>query len=227
MKLENQEWQVYLDSRRKGEFDLARAGWIPDYSDPNTYLELYTSDDLSSDRDPKRLDAKINYNQQNHSRYNNPHYNRLVIEYSARTLDYLSDAAKREAMLTDIPSWPDFAEVIGSKKRSNGQSSWEELQEELPHYDSAPSDDDRIEIAQRIRMLLMEMAEQMLMWDLPVIPIYHYTTSEIWPPELEGIGINEREVHPAKFLRWKGDVRPSGTRYDAFPRFSSKRLVTE
>lgn len=227
VKLENQEWQVYLDSRRKGEFDLARAGWIPDYSDPNTYLELYTSDDLSSDKDPKRLKEKINYNQQNHSRYSNPHYNRLVIEYGARTLDYLSDATKRSALLADVPSWPDFSEVIGSKIRSNGKTSWQEFQEELPHYDSAENEDAKIEVAQRLRMLLLEMAEQMLMWDLPVIPIYHYTTSEIWPPELEGIGINEREVHPAKFLRWKGDVRPSGTRYDAFPRFSSKRLAVE
>jgi ABC-type oligopeptide transport system substrate-binding subunit len=222
VRLENQEWQVYLDSRRKGNFDLARAGWIPDYSDPNTYLELYTCDDLTSDRDPSRLQSKINFNQQNHSHYNNPHYNRLVLEYAGRTLDYLSDPVRRRAMLADIASWPDFAPVIGERIRSNGQTSWGELQEELPRYDAAVGDEAKLEIAQRLRLLLLEIAEQMLMWDLPVIPIYHYTTSEIWPPELEGIAVNEREVHPAKFLRWKQDVRPTGTRYDSFPRFSTR-----
>jgi oligopeptide transport system substrate-binding protein len=222
-KLENQEWQVYLDSRRTGKFDLARAGWIPDYSDPNTYLELFTSDDFTSDRDPARQQSPIVYNQQNHPHYNNPHYNRLVLDYAARVLEYLAEPDKRQKMFDDISSWPDFKEAIGDRIRTTGQSSWSELQSILPRYDASVSPEARLEVAQQIRMLLLEMAEQMLMWDLPVIPIYHYTSSEIWPPELEGISNNEREMHPAKFLRWKGDVRPNGTRYDAFPRFSSRR----
>jgi oligopeptide transport system substrate-binding protein len=223
-KLENQEWQVYLDSRRTGKFDLARAGWIPDYSDPNTYLELYTSDDLTSDKDPSRLSKPIVFNQQNHSHYNNTHYNRLVIEYAARVLDYLSDMNKRDAMLQDISSWPDFKEAIADRVRTNQKTSWNELHEAIPLYDQASGTEAKLEAAQRIRLFLLEIAEQMLMWDLPVIPIYHYTTSEVWPPELDGIGLNEREMHPAKFLRWKEGRRPAGTRYDAFPRFHSQTI---
>ena len=41
--LENQEWKVYLQSRRNGDFAIARAGWIGDYNDPNTFLDLLTS----------------------------------------------------------------------------------------------------------------------------------------------------------------------------------------
>lgn len=41
LTLENQEWGTYLASRRAGEFDVARAGWIGDYQDPNTFLDMF------------------------------------------------------------------------------------------------------------------------------------------------------------------------------------------
>lgn len=41
--LENQEWKVFLQSKLRGEFELARQGWIGDYVDPNTFMDLYTS----------------------------------------------------------------------------------------------------------------------------------------------------------------------------------------
>ena len=44
IRLHNQEWKVYLDSRQKGEFDIARAAWIGDYLDPYTFLGLGISD---------------------------------------------------------------------------------------------------------------------------------------------------------------------------------------
>jgi len=39
----NQEWQAYQASVLAGEYDLARAGWIGDYLDPNTFLDLWVS----------------------------------------------------------------------------------------------------------------------------------------------------------------------------------------
>jgi oligopeptide transport system substrate-binding protein len=39
--LVNQEWKTYLSTRRQGEFDVARAGWIGDYQDPNTFLDMF------------------------------------------------------------------------------------------------------------------------------------------------------------------------------------------
>ncbi|HVZ31244.1 MAG TPA: peptide ABC transporter substrate-binding protein, partial [Polyangiaceae bacterium] len=40
----NQEWQAYLASSRSGNYDIARATWIGDYLDPNTFLDLWVTD---------------------------------------------------------------------------------------------------------------------------------------------------------------------------------------
>ncbi len=40
----NQEWKVYLDSRRTGDYTIARASWIGDYVDPDTFLGMYIKD---------------------------------------------------------------------------------------------------------------------------------------------------------------------------------------
>ena len=42
-KLNNQEWKVYLDTR-KHDYMVARAGWIGDYMDPSDFMEQYMSD---------------------------------------------------------------------------------------------------------------------------------------------------------------------------------------
>ena len=39
--LENQEWQTYLANRNQGNFVVARAGWVGDYTDPNTFLDMF------------------------------------------------------------------------------------------------------------------------------------------------------------------------------------------
>jgi oligopeptide transport system substrate-binding protein len=39
----NQEWQAYQASMLAGDYDLARAGWIGDYLDPNSFLDLWVS----------------------------------------------------------------------------------------------------------------------------------------------------------------------------------------
>lgn len=41
--LENAEFQVVLDRRKAGDFDVCRAGWIGDYADPMTFVELFSS----------------------------------------------------------------------------------------------------------------------------------------------------------------------------------------
>ncbi|MDY0288476.1 MAG: peptide ABC transporter substrate-binding protein [Sphaerochaeta sp.] len=39
--LENQEWQTYLSNRNQGNFTVSRAGWVGDYTDPNTFLDMF------------------------------------------------------------------------------------------------------------------------------------------------------------------------------------------
>ncbi|MDN5351438.1 MAG: oligopeptide transport system substrate-binding protein [Clostridiales bacterium] len=43
VELQNQEWAVFQDTRHQGNFEVARAGWIGDYEDPMTFLDLWTS----------------------------------------------------------------------------------------------------------------------------------------------------------------------------------------
>lgn len=43
VKLVNQEWKTYIDSRNTGDFDVVRASWIGDYNEPSTFLSLLTS----------------------------------------------------------------------------------------------------------------------------------------------------------------------------------------
>ncbi|MGQ4003929.1 peptide ABC transporter substrate-binding protein [Francisellaceae bacterium CB52] len=38
----NEDWKVYLDSLKNGNFDVARMAWIADFNQPNTYTEMYT-----------------------------------------------------------------------------------------------------------------------------------------------------------------------------------------
>lgn len=42
-EIENQEWKVFLKSLETRDFQLARYGWIGDYPDPFTFLELFGS----------------------------------------------------------------------------------------------------------------------------------------------------------------------------------------
>lgn len=44
IKLLNQDWKVYLDTETSGNYEISRAGWIGDYVDPNTFLDLWLKD---------------------------------------------------------------------------------------------------------------------------------------------------------------------------------------
>jgi len=41
--LKNEEWGVYLDDRTNLNYTVARAGWIGDYMDPNTFLDMFVT----------------------------------------------------------------------------------------------------------------------------------------------------------------------------------------
>ena len=57
----NQEWATYLATRREGQFEIARAGWIGDYQDPNTFLDMF-----------------VEGSAMNGGRYTNPKYDELI-----------------------------------------------------------------------------------------------------------------------------------------------------
>jgi oligopeptide transport system substrate-binding protein len=43
VELVNQEWKVYLKSQQDLDYDVSRSGWIGDYHDPMTFLDIFTS----------------------------------------------------------------------------------------------------------------------------------------------------------------------------------------
>ncbi len=43
VELANEEWAVFQDRRHNGDFEIARGGWIGDYADPMTMLDLWSS----------------------------------------------------------------------------------------------------------------------------------------------------------------------------------------
>ena len=40
VSLINKEWKTYLDTRRNGNYQVARAGWCGDYNEPSTFLNI-------------------------------------------------------------------------------------------------------------------------------------------------------------------------------------------
>lgn len=61
VKLQNQEWKTYIDSRNTGNFDVIRASWVGDYNEPSTFLSLLTSTHSG-----------------NISRFNDPAYDKIL-----------------------------------------------------------------------------------------------------------------------------------------------------
>ncbi len=43
VELRNEEWKVFQDTRTQGDFVIARHGWIGDYVDPMTFLDMWLS----------------------------------------------------------------------------------------------------------------------------------------------------------------------------------------
>ena len=75
VKLENQEWKTYIDSRRNKRYDVARAGWSADYNQATTFGNYFLS--TSSN---------------NTAFYKNPAYDEAIAKSYLAT-----DAAGREA----------------------------------------------------------------------------------------------------------------------------------
>ncbi|KRQ86152.1 Oligopeptide-binding protein OppA precursor [Caloramator mitchellensis] len=109
VELANQEWKVFQKTRNDKNYIFARHGWIADYVDPMTFLDMW-----------------ITNGGQNNIGYSNPEYDKRI------------EAAKKEA-------------------------------------DPAK------------RMQLLHEAEDILMNDMPLIPIYYYTNVACIKPYVKDV----------------------------------------
>lgn len=122
VSLANQEWKVYIESQNNRNFDVSRQGWIGDYPDPNTFLDLFITDGGNND-----------------TGWSNVEYDRLI------------SAAARE------------------------------------------SDPAR-------RLELFQQAEEILIEEMPVIPIYTYTRIFVISPDVAGWPDNILDRHRYEHL---------------------------
>ena len=49
MTIRTCDWNVFLDDRKAGNYDIARNGWIADFNDPINMLEMWTTDSGNND----------------------------------------------------------------------------------------------------------------------------------------------------------------------------------
>lgn len=49
MNLENQEWNTFLNTRKNGDYSIARNGWLADYNDPICFLDMWTTSSGNND----------------------------------------------------------------------------------------------------------------------------------------------------------------------------------
>ena len=82
VSLKNQEWKTYLEEKKSGNYQVARAGWIGDYNEASTMLDLLTVGHSS-----------------NSSFYENPQYDKLMNIARSTT-----DDIKRNKLYADVDS---------------------------------------------------------------------------------------------------------------------------
>ena len=61
VNLSNQDWNVFLKSRKDGDFQIARNGWVADYNDPCSFLDMWYTGGGNND-----------------AQYSNPEYDALI-----------------------------------------------------------------------------------------------------------------------------------------------------
>ena len=49
MNLTNQEWATFLNTRKNGDYSIARNGWVADYNDPICFLDMWTTNSGNND----------------------------------------------------------------------------------------------------------------------------------------------------------------------------------
>ena len=70
VSLQNEEWKTFVSHRARRHFDIARGGWLADYQDPMTFLEMFLVTSPLND-----------------GRYSSREYNKLVTQAQTLPMD--------------------------------------------------------------------------------------------------------------------------------------------
>ncbi len=91
IELQNMEWGSFLDKVQQTDYQIARSGWIADYPDPNTFLDMWVSG-----------------GPQNNTNWANAEFDQLIAAAAKE-----SDPAKRLTILRDAEQiWVDEMPAI-------------------------------------------------------------------------------------------------------------------
>lgn len=83
VSLNNQDWAVFLDTRKNGDYSIARNGWIADYNDPMSFIDMWMTGGGNND-----------------AQYANPAYDALVKK--AKSTDVAADRMNYMHQAEDI-----------------------------------------------------------------------------------------------------------------------------
>lgn len=120
--LQNQEWKVFINNQNLLNYQLSRRGWIGDYLDPYTFLELFISGSGN-----------------NNTGWSNSKYDELM-------------------------------------RKSTSAATREERYE------------------------YFQQAEEILLNEVPILPIYNYTTNYLLSEHVKGYYPNIMDYHPYKYM---------------------------
>jgi oligopeptide transport system substrate-binding protein len=94
VRIDNQIFKQTIEKMNRGDFDIAMAGWLPDFDDAITYGDLMAS-----------------WNDNNRGRYNSPQYDALVRAANAsgdQTVRIPLFAQMQQLLIDDVPILPTF-----------------------------------------------------------------------------------------------------------------------
>ena len=158
IELVGKEWGSYLSDQHNMEYWISRTGWIGDYSDPNTFLDLFVGDGT-----------------QNQTGWKNAEYDKLIKAAPYVRLDK-GERANVEQEVRALPNW--------SAKEHDRLLS------------------EAVDLATRMkRAEVLRQAEEILVREQPIIPIYHYVSKAMVRPYVKGFYRNVRDDHPLKGIR--------------------------
>lgn len=93
IKVEVQEWATFLNTRKNGEYSVSRNGWLGDYNDPISFLDMWITDSGNNDtqfgRDAHKDYAAYSYNGAENLTWADS-YDKIIAEVKTST-----DATKR------------------------------------------------------------------------------------------------------------------------------------
>ena len=117
--LDNQEWKVFLKTVETQDYVIARAGWVGDYNDPNTFMDMWVTD-----------------GGHNNTGWSSKRYDELI-ELSAaegdkaKRLGYFQEAEK--ILAAEMPMLPIYFYVRSSLRQSSVKGWWPNVLDHHPY----------------------------------------------------------------------------------------------